>query len=183
MTQPPLSSAERLWRHFVGLFGGDAVERKYGKSIPPEWSAVLAKIEPRKLDRGVRRLLHSGLAQVPTLPAFVRLCEALGDDPRENAPDAPRLPPPQDPPEWDAWGRAANRHLVAHMMRRVVGHAGPYPPEALPVLLAAKNAWADDMREIEGTRREVPVDVQRECWSDYIVRADQEIAARFAEAA
>ena len=73
MAHPSLPYAERLWRHFVGLFGGDAVERKYGKTIPPEWPLVLAKIEPRKLDRGMRRLLHSGRDQVPTLPAFVRM--------------------------------------------------------------------------------------------------------------
>ena len=180
MASPLPSSAERLWRHFVGMFGGDAVERKYGKSIPPEWPAVLAKIEFRKIERGMRRLLHSGRDQVPTLPAFVKLCEALGDDPHENAGDVPRLAPPQDPPEWDAWWRAGNRHLLGHVLRRAAVRR-PYNHAELPTLLRARDAWVSDMREIQDPNGEVPIDVQRACWSDYIGRADEEIGAAEAQ--
>ena len=105
------------------------------------------------------------------------------DDPRESAAEVPRLAAPSDPPDWDAWGRAANRHMLAHMMRRVATHAGPYPPSALPKLVAARNAWVADMREIQGPQGEVPVDIQQACWAEYVAHADAEISAAISEAA
>lgn len=197
MPSPPLSSAERLWRHLVGMFGGDAVERKYGRSVPPEWSSALARIEPRKLDRGMRRLLHSGRDGVPSLPAFVRLCEALGDDYGDGGTTAPQIA--ADPAmQIDQWGCVANLHLLRHLRRRIGRAHRPYGPPGVfsgaasaelqwcvARLVEAKNAWAKDMREVADANNEVDPEIQRQCWSDYADAAERDISAymRRAEAA
>ena len=112
------------------------------------------------------------------------------------------MPPPAENPAFDGWGRAANRHLLAHVLRqarlrRIPGgcsyealreaiegemraladgrpfhrdpvlDATPEFVEAVGSLVAAKNAWASDMRELS---RNGPVEppLQREIWNDYL---------------
>jgi hypothetical protein len=193
------SRANEVWRRFVGMFGGDAVHRKYGQSIPPEWPAVLDKLPMREVERGMRRLVYSGRDAVPSLPAFVKLCRTIGDEIDDGpAEHRPALPAPGD--EQDAWQVAGNRHLQAHVTRTVNENPQCYgrpatakamkelPRETHPnadaspefianmgLLVAAKNAWVNAMRVYGG---DAPVDIQQGCWKQHIEAAEAEIAER-----
>src|SRR5690242_2201836 len=111
------SPASEVWRRFVGMFGGDAVERKYGKSIPPEWTAMLGRLKQFEIDRGIRRLAYSGKQHVPALPEFVKLCRTIGGDDLDEGPQKFRaLPAPNG--EADRWAIAANMHFLGYITRR-----------------------------------------------------------------
>ena len=196
MIPDQLQRVESVWRRFIGMFGGDAVKRKYGDAIPPEWPAVLAKLSAQHLDRGMRRLVHSGRDSVPSLPAFVRLCEHLGDDPLENAGSVATLPSGATS-ALDEWDCVANLHLLAHMRRRIskggrpfgapgvyLGHGLSASPETsremhwcVARLAKAKNDWVSDMREIADPDNRVDGHIQRQCWNDYIGAAERDIHA------
>jgi hypothetical protein len=198
------SRANEVWASLVGLFGADTLKRKFGPTPPAEWVGTLAKLDARELERGMRRLVHSGRDQVPTLPAFLRLCRAVGDDTIADEPQALALP---NPDAWhgDQWDMAANRHLQAHITRRIHADSRCYgapasahamrklarehspnadaSPEfvvAVRQLVAAKNAWAADMRDLASAHPDGIVEpaIQRACWSDYLVSAERAIAAR-----
>lgn len=202
MTAEPTQRADEVWTRIIGLFGGDSVKRKYGPNMPAEWRAITAKLNVVELERGMRRLVHSGRDQVPSLPAFVKLCRTIGDDATEEGPRAPALP---NPDRWqgDDWDSAGNRHLRAHITRRL--HADPrcygtpasahamqaasraQSPDAdasegfvhnIDRLVAAKIAWAADMRDLaQNGNGTVPPDLQRHCWRDYLETAERDIAA------
>jgi hypothetical protein len=167
------SRAAEVWERFIGLFGGDAVKRKYGTSVPKEWPATIGQLHAPELQRGMRRLLHSGRDQVPSVPAFLRLCRAVGDD-FDDGQRPIALPNPAH--NLDPWALAANRHLLAHVMR--AGSRGRrYTPDDTDVLIEAKNAWAADMRDIEANHPgSTDVELQRSCWNDYMARAEAKIA-------
>lgn len=203
LTQEQQQRADEVWKRLIGLFGGEAVKRKYGDTMPPEWRGIVAKLNALELERGMRRLVHSGRDQVPTLPAFVKLCRAVGGDGEfnEGRSGLPALP---NPDRWqgDAWGVAANFHLLAHITRRLKvdsrcygrpasarglrtmtdanADASPEFVAAVGLLVQAKNTWAKDMREIaeEGG---VDVKLQRASWDDLLGAAETEIAARKAQ--
>lgn len=204
MTPEQNQRAEEVWARIIGLFGGDAVKRKYGASMPPEWRGIVAKLNAVELDRGMRRLVYSGRDQVPSLPVFVKLCRAIGDDSIDDGPRATALP---NPDRWqgDDWDRAANRHLQAHITRRLHAdprcYGAPASGRAMRILsreespnadaspqfvrnvhrlVAAKKAWAADMRDV-AQQGEVSVRMQRECWGDYIGAAERQIAVDLAE--
>lgn len=199
LTPEQQQRGDEVWKRLIGLFGGDAVKRKYGDTMPPEWRAIIAKLNAVELERGMRRLVHSGRDQVPTLPAFVKLCRAVGGDGEFNeGSGAPALP---NPARWqgDAWDVAANTHLLAHITRRLKADPRCYgrpasahamrtttdpnadaSPEfiaAVGLLVQAKNTWANDMREIAEDGA-VNADLQRASWNDLIGAAETEIAAR-----
>jgi hypothetical protein len=157
----------------VGMFGGDAVERKYGKLPPAEWTAMLSRLKPFEVDRGIRRLAYSGKAHVPTLPEFTHLCRAVADDSIEEGIQRPALPNP-DAFVGDEWDIEANQRLLKHITTILAGKANanalgevpkiqreyvkgkflrlksvpsPQQVETTAVLVAYKKAWAQDMRE------------------------------------
>jgi hypothetical protein len=174
-TSPP-SRASEVWERFVGMFGGDAVRRKFGDAPPAEWVGVLAQISDYQLERGMRRLLASGKANIPSLPEFRKLCVMLAhDDLDEAAPQGLALPAP-DTWTGDAWDMSATRHLLAHILRQMQLKRC-YDPRETKILVSYKNAWARDMREEADSNREVPVERQRKCWDETMQRADAEITA------
>lgn len=186
-SSPPSRTSE-LWQRFVGLFGGEAVRRKFGDAPPPEWVGVIGQLNDYQLERGMRRLLASGKAHVPALPEFRRLCVMVGDD-ELDPPDLPAL----SAPAWDGdgWLIAANKHLLAHIARQAaagihyasVRDRNVYPrlkdykadaeTTALTgVLVDYKNAWARDMREWDGLPA---VEDQKRTWAECMARADAQI--------
>jgi hypothetical protein len=87
------------------------------------------------------------------------------------------------------WEVAGNLHLFAHIMRTVPRR--PYRlgwrPECedspeyranVRQLVAAKDAWVNDMVDLAQNDGEVPVAMQRTIWKDYIDRAEAEITKR-----
>lgn len=71
----------------------------------------------------------------------------------------------------DVWDMAANRHLLAHIVKTVAAKRAITPQETVR-LVAAKNSWAADMRDLDGGRKNVAVDLQRKIWNDYVTRAE-----------
>lgn len=94
-THDTSSRCSDLWQRLIGLFGADAVRRKFGDSPPPEWVSVIASLDDFQLQRGMRRLVYSGKAHVPTLPEFVKLCRTVGIE--DEGPSEPAGPALEDP--------------------------------------------------------------------------------------
>jgi hypothetical protein len=171
-----------VWGRLIGCFGGDAVERKYGKTVPPEWIAMISRLSDPQVDRGLRRLIYGGKAHVPTLPEFVKLCRAVGgeefDEPTSTV---TALPAPDD--RFDEWDMAGNRHLwnciFAQMKTR------KFSETETRILVGFKNAWARDMREgnldaATGEIKPPTIDEQKAAWADCMQRAEQAIAQKVA---
>lgn len=163
---------------------------------------MIGRLKDHELERGMRRLMYSGAAAPPSLPQFVRLCRTVGDAP--DLDEGPRVPALPKPAEWqgDRWDVAANRHLVAHLLRelwanpRAYGHpasvhamrtmsreqfpnadASPEFVRAVRTLVAYTRAWAQDMREMAAeSGGVVPVELQRAAWEDCMARAEADIA-------
>lgn len=172
------SPATEVWRRFAGMFGADAVARKYGDGIPPEWHAMLTKLNEHQVSRGVRMLAYSGKAHVPSLPEFVKLCRDAEHD-REFS-DRPALPNPGDGWKGDAWDECANRHFLAYVLRRLRDKR-PIQPRELPAFMTMKKAWARDCREYcdlqTGEVRNPSVEEQKAWWAD-VMNTAEEINAR-----
>lgn len=87
---PEASRTADLWRRFIGCFGGDAVHRKYGDGIPPEWTGVVAQLTDAQLEKGVKRMVYNGVGHLPSLPEFVKLCRSVSreydEGPQKEAP-------------------------------------------------------------------------------------------------
>lgn len=131
-----------------------------------------------------------GLAKME-LPTFVRVVEhCLGEQGPEKLPTARtvwplarslrrRSGPPEAPPSlWrgDEWASAGNRHLMAHLMRRMLKHQGFNAPETA-ILVESKNAWVEDCRIDQPIASK-----QRSAWEDQMRVADGRIAALRLEA-
>lgn len=197
--------ARALWVRFTGIFGGDAVVRKFGEKPPQEWVVSLNRLGRYDLKRGMRRLMHSGKAHVPTLPEFLRWCRESGGDHPGDQPRAsqPQLPPPPMS-KADGWKGIAGVHLLGYLSRQaaqgvfyaVKGADGNYDPkhklsrELTKPLVEAKNAWAANMVEAE-EEGSLPTDHGRAWWDEamqnaekvvVIVRAEQAAAGRQAAA-
>ena len=193
------SAATEIWRRLAGMFGADAIERKYGREIPYEWIAMCGRLNDFQLQRGIRQLAYSGKQHVPTLPEFVKLCRDAEHDVR---------PPRQHPAltdqstETDPWGWLANRRLLKYITTvvsadpRRYGRPASYDamkdPRAGPnadaspefvrnvhVLVAFKNRWADLMRQ-SATAEGVPIAEQEACWNECVRMAEAEIARELA---
>jgi hypothetical protein len=117
----------------------------------------------------MRRLVHSGRAHVPSLPEFVRLCRTVGND-EEFGGDPPKALPAPDEFQGDGWDLSANRHLLGHLVRSIAIDRRKYTREEVGRLVDAKKAWAADMRDLS-RNGEVPIEMQRTVWTDYIGRA------------
>lgn len=190
------SPAAEVWRRFCGMFGAESVERKYGKTIPPEWKAMLGRLKELEVDRGIRRLAYSGKPHVPSLPEFVKLCRTIGDSSIDEGPrSAAALPAPAN--DDDPWLTAANQHLLKYITTRVsadprcfgqpASYAGmkistapnadasPEFARAVGILVRYKNLWADQMR-LDATDDGVPSTEQRDVWNECMRRAEEEIA-------
>lgn len=183
-TNKPTSRATEIWKRFVGMFGGDAVERKFGKAPPPEWEAVVSMLKDFEIDRGMRRLVYSGKGHVPTLPEFVKLCRTIGnDDFDEGPPKLAALPNPDDA-KYDQWDIAANRHLFNFVMLQ--GSKRRYfDATQTRILVGFKNAWARDMREGNldpetGEIKQPGPKEQQEAFEDCIARAEEAMAQKVA---
>lgn len=176
------SPSAELWQRLGGLFGADALERKFGRSIPREWSGIVDRMPHGELERGMRRLVYSGKPHVPTLPEFVKLCRTVGDDAEFGGPKAstPLLAGPPD--VTDAWGAVANRHLLAYVLKhhaqfrggmRYGGHPLPWLTTRTQILVRWKNEWARLMREADDADREPQA--QRNLWAACMSQAEEEI--------
>lgn len=178
--------ADSLWRRFAGMFGAEALARKYGDSPPPEWRVSLDRLKDFELERGMRRLVYSGKPHIPSLPEFLRLCREVGGDDHASA-DARQMPPSRQLAQQPVprWSEQANIHLLGHISRQARKRVYYATQELIQPLIEAKNAWAEDMREAE-TEGRLPADNGREWW-DYaignaeraveLVRAQQRAAA------
>src|SRR5580765_4950469 len=169
------SRANEIWRRFAGMFGADALERKFGKTPPPEWQVMLTRLKDYEIDRGVRRLAYSGKPGVPSLPEFTRLCRMLADDSVDEGPQRLALPPPSAF-AGDQWDTSSNLRLLKHITTTLAAKSdalGVVPtmqyeyrdgkrvalksvPSAQQVkcteiLVGYKKAWAQDMREYVDT--------------------------------
>lgn len=165
-----IDRAEELWRRFIGMFGGDSVKRKFGTTMPQEWRATVSHLDPRQIDRGLRRLVYSGAEHVPSLPAFLRLCRSLDDTLDPKPTPANTLPSHAD--GFDVWDIAGNRHLLAHILRRTLRGRSV----GVDLLVQAKRSWCEDMRDL-ARNGPVPVETQRAVWADYLDRAEREAMA------
>jgi hypothetical protein len=190
----PLPATE-VWRRFAGMFGADAVARKYGAEIPPEWHAMLSRLNEHQVARGVRMLAYSGKGHVPSLPEFVKLCRDAEHDREVN--DRPALPAP-DAVAGDLWDSAANQHLLGYVTRqskagvhycsdqmRLGNIAAAQPDQETRELTAPlvkwKHEWANDCREfVDPTTGEIgkpPIETQKQWWGEYMLRAEKDVEA------
>lgn len=173
MTQPsPQSPATEVWRRFSGMFGADAVERKYGPAIPDEWHAMLARLNDHQVQRGVRQLAYSGRSHVPSLPEFVKLCRDAEHDIRPPVPH-----PAIAAPEWDRWLLAGNRRLLGYITRKIPESPHRYDHSGVMPLVAMKNRWVEIMQGAAGPEG-VPPDEQNQCWAACMREAEEIIAAQ-----
>lgn len=166
------SPATEVWRRFSGMFGADAVERKFGRAIPEEWTAMLSRLNEYQIQRGIRMLAYSGKGHVPALPEFVKLCRDAEHD-RELT-SKPALP---NPDGWtgDNWDEAANMHLLG-VVTRAVRDKRKFDESSTKILVRFKNLWASQMR-LDATAEGVPVPEQQEVWNECMRRANEEIAS------
>lgn len=163
------SKAEALWKRMAEMFGAETLARKYGDTAPETWITAIERLNQFELERGMRRLVYGGKSYIPTLPEFLRMCREIGGEQWSEV-DNPRVPAarhlehkPQ--PRWD---REGNEHLLGYLSRR---DSARNRLDVMP-LVAAKNAWAEDMRDAEMAGN-LPADNGREWW---------EVTMRHAEA-
>ena len=200
------SRANDIWRRFAGMFGADALERKFGAKPPAEWIVMLGRLNDRQIDQGIRRLAYSGKAHVPTLPEFTKLCRAIGGEDFDEGDHRPVALPNPDNWSGDTWDAAANRHLLGHFIKQITQqktmrygqpasyqmlHASEDDLQKLGVdrhyldadgrfvqnvnkLIAAKRAWAADMRDL-AVNGDVPSETQKAVWNDYINTAESQL--------
>lgn len=193
----------------VGMFGGDAVERKYGKLPPAEWKVMISRLKEFEVDRGIRRLAYSGKPHVPSLPEFTKLCRTVADDEVDEGPQRMALPNPEAF-TGDEWEIESNQRLLKHLTTILAKKASamgevpkiereyvkgkfsglksvpsPQQVQTTAVLVAYKKAWAQDMREW-GVDKETgellkPTTAERETsWNSCMQRAMAEIAGMLA---
>src|SRR6185295_4106792 len=164
------SKATEVWRRFAGMFGREAVARKYGEEIPDEWHAMLGKLTEFQVGRGVRMLAYSGKQHVPSLPEFVKLCRDAEHD-REFQ-SKPALPAPDG--GFDQWAIAGNRQLMRYITTKLaekskflgepatreamqdperdhLANADAHPDfvRRVQLLVAYKNRWVSLVRELD----------------------------------
>ena len=73
----------------------------------------------------------------------------------------------------DGWGQAANRHLFAHCLR-IIAAGKPVDRAELERGIAAKNAWAQDMRDLADRENAVPIETQKRIWRELVEAAPRQ---------
>lgn len=177
---PAPSLVDELWSVLCGCFGSDAMARKFGKTPPPEWRDLIGGLKPYELSRGVRRLGYSGKRDVPSLPEFLKLCRAVSDEA-----DGPISQPlALEAPEghgFDRWEQFGNLKLLRHVTQGIpLGRR--YDRDATMVLVEQKRLWAQEMREA-AAENALPADGDDTWWADRMRRAEEQIRARYQQAA
>lgn len=154
-----------------------------------------------QLERGLKRLVFSGKTAPPSLPEFIRFCRAVGTDDFDE-PVLPLLPAPDTftGDVWDmAANRYLMGHIAKRMSQdpKMYGRPASYAAmkasdEDLRILgldkhnldasgefvdqvhrlVAAKNAWAADMRDL-AVNGEVPPSTQKAVWYDLMNTAEK----------
>jgi len=181
--------ANEVWTRFVGMFGGPAVERKFGLTPPPEWIAMMSRLTEFQIDRGIRRLAYNGAKDVPSLPQFTSLCRAIGNDEYDEGPQRLALPAP-DTRKFDGCDIAANLRLLNYIKIRFAKEPRAWGApgsiqlmEATQIAVRYKNAWAQDMRELgppdleTGELPKYTLQQQNATWDEGMRRAEADIAA------
>lgn len=192
---PAQSRANEVWTRFVGMFGGPAVERKFGLAPPPEWVAMMGRLTDFQVDRGIRRLAYNGAKDVPSLPQFTSLCRAVGNDDYDEGPRRIALPAP-DTRKFDGCDIAGNFRLMKYITERFRDNPRAWgapgseqQAEATRIAVRYKNAWATDMREFKSTDPQsgelIPYTLaeQDAQWVECMKRAEADIASYFMAAA
>lgn len=202
----PEIRAKAVWDRLLGCFG-DSLLRKFGAEPPAEWVGALKGLTQPQIERGLRRIVFGWKGGAPSLPDFVRLCRAVGEEFDEG--NQLKLPAPgEDPWEGKQWLMAGNRYLLGHIVNRVAedpkryGRGASYQLMRAPLkdlrelgldvhnldasqefienvheLVAAKNAWVADMEDL-AMNGGVPVETQKAIWNDYVVEAERRIQSR-----
>lgn len=186
---PAQARADEVWKRFVGMFGGEAVDRKYGAEPPQEWVAAISRLRDREIERGVRRLLFGGARTVPSLPDFMRLCRSVSNDEFEDGrADRPALPAPDPGPETDKWEVRANLDLLMPYIRRRLNEnprrwgtpGSRLQAQATEILVRHKNRWVEHMRDWgvdeKGEAEIPPASEQNFVWRSLMEQAEAEIA-------
>jgi hypothetical protein len=156
------SKAQTVWQHLAGLFGADALERKFGPDPPPEWEAALSDLNDAQLHHGLQSLMRTGGDRVPTLPQFIAACRDNREFSRAGT-DRALAPPDQN------WELAGNRHLIALAARRGLEHKPIYEDEARR-LWASKNDWAKCMRGSQEHDGSVDIETQKAMWQHFVIQ-------------
>lgn len=188
-----------MWGRLLGCFG-DQLLRKFGGEPPEEWVAGLSMCTAAQHERGLRRVVFGWKGAPPSLPDFMRLCRSVGTDDFDEGPSPALALPNPDTWEGDVWDIAGNNFLRGHIAKQLSADPRHYGrPATSPVmqatkhetnpnadaspefianvgrLVAAKIAWAADMRDIQ-VNGEVPSAVQIAVWKDYFQRAEAQVA-------
>lgn len=174
------SRASELWQRFCGLYGADAVRRKFGDEAPPEWREAISQVSDFDLQRGMRRLMHGGKPYVPSLPEFIRACKVVGQDTEAGEGKPTYMLPAPEPAITDAWGAAANGHLLAWVLsnhRLFRSSSGNDLPHVTAIAVHWKNRWAETMRLASEDERH---DGGKDLWRNCMAQAEIEIAAALA---
>jgi len=170
------------------MFGGPAVERKYGLTPPPEWVAMMGRLTDFQIDRGIRRLAYNGARDVPSLPQFTSLCRTVGNDDVDEGPRRIALPAP-DTRKFDTCDLTANDRLLKYVTARLSANPRAWSApgstqqaEATRIAVRHKNAWAQDMREMKlvdpetGETPPYSLAEQETYWVECMKRAETDIA-------
>lgn len=174
MPYPSASRVEALWHRLIGLYGADAVRRKFGDSPPPEWRDSVAQLGDAELQRGLRRLVHGGKAYVPSLPEFIKACRTVGQDLDAGESKPTHMLPAPERSVTDAWGAIANRHLLGWVLANHKRfRSGNDVAHITAIAVHWKNRWAETMRIASEDERE---DGGRALWRNCMAQAEREIS-------
>lgn len=137
---------------------------------------AIAHLNDYQLQKGMRRVVFSGKATALSLPEFVKLCRTVG-----HSDEVPDVSPPtaqqaltHEDQEFDNWAMEANQHFLAYVLRKL-SEKRCFNPDETRILVRFKNLWADQMR-LSATTEGVPIEEQKDVWSECIRRAEEEIA-------
>ena len=173
----------------MGLFG-DALLRKFGAEHPQEWETGVGYLTDAQIERGFRRLVFGWKGGPPSLPDFVRVCRAIGDDTVEEGPQPRHIPlPAAADAKFDGWAITSNNRFFKYIGHRLTAEPRAWGPPASTqqaaatrIAVAYKNAWAQDMRDADtvdtqsGEVVRLSQAEQDRAWVDCMKRAETDIA-------
>lgn len=118
---------------------GSRLTRDFGESVPETWKKAIQNLDELSLQRGLRNLLRTGSASVPTLPVFVKACRTIGEDDGPSRPVENALPGPQ----YDPYHAHAQKCLSVYLQKRGMATEG-----SLSAMLHAKKRIVQQFRDI-----------------------------------